>query len=404
MTSDKVKRQKRTVKEKDIKRNEQNFLAKAKSIHGDKYDYSNVSYINSQTKVEIICKKHNKSFFVIPNNHTNKKSGCPYCCGGIRLTIEDFIKQVIPIYGNRFDYSKAIYINMDTKIEIICKKHNITFWQMPDNHIYQGVACCGCHKENIDIRSKNNTLTLEIFIEKAKSIHEDKYDYSKSIYLGNEKEIEIICKKHKKSFWQKPKHHIYSKSGCQTCGNEIISDKKTYTEKEFIDKANVIHNNKYDYSKIKYIGYYIKIEIVCLLHGSFWQKPTNHINQKNGCPQCGIGNISAIETDWLDSKRISKKNRNQVLVINGKKYNVDACIQRSKTIYEFYGDYWHGNINLPRFASDKMNERNNKTFGELYARTIERETELKAAGYKIVSIWESDWNAKQKSKKKSRNT
>ena len=67
-------------------------------------------------------------------------------------------------------------------------------------------------------------------------------------------------------------------------------------------------------------------------------------------------------------------------------------ISRSSTttIYEFYGDYWHGNPNS-RFKPDDMNKAVKKTFRELYQATIQKEQELIAAGYKIVSIWESDW-------------
>ena len=54
------------------------FIEKAKLIHGDKYDYSKTNYINYSTKIEIICKKHG-SFFQTPNGHLEGKEGCNYC-------------------------------------------------------------------------------------------------------------------------------------------------------------------------------------------------------------------------------------------------------------------------------------------------------------------------------------
>jgi hypothetical protein len=138
----------------------------------------------------------------------------------------------------------------------------------------------------------------------------------------------------------------------------------------------------------------VKGEIICNTHKkSFWQTPSTHIGiNPSDCPLCAGSSISKTETAWLDSKRISDKNRNINIYIDGQRYNVDAYTPRSKTIYEFYGDYWHGNPN--RYHADKINQLAHKTFGELYNTTIEREAVFIAAGYKIISIWEDDWNKK----------
>lgn len=87
-----------------------------------------------------------------------------------RLTTEEFISKAIKIHGDRFDYSKVKYTDSKSKVTIICIVHGV-FTQNPSNHLH-GTACPQC---NID----NRTLTTKIFIQRARVIHNDKYDYSK---------------------------------------------------------------------------------------------------------------------------------------------------------------------------------------------------------------------------------
>jgi hypothetical protein len=124
-------------------------------------------------------------------------------------------------------------------------------------------------------------LTTEEFITKAIIVHGDRYDYSKVEYIQNKKKIIIICPEHGE-FMQIPSGHIRGK-GCAICSNNVIS-----TKSEFIEKANIIHNFKYDYSLIEYKNRHSKILILCPDHGGFLQKPNNHLNKQN-CPSCAKG-------------------------------------------------------------------------------------------------------------------
>jgi len=121
-------------------------------------------------------------------------------------------------------------------------------------------------------------LTNEIFIEKAKKIHNNKYDYSLVDYKNNDIKIKIICPNHG-VFEQKPKKHLRGQ-GCFECNGN-----KKKTNEEFIDEANKIHINKYNYSLIEYNNNKTKIKIICSEHGIFEQAPINHLNG-NGCPKC----------------------------------------------------------------------------------------------------------------------
>lgn len=146
----------------------------------------------------------------------------------------------------------------------------------------------------INIYQMSKPLTIKKFIEDARRIHGDKYDYSK-VDLDNRDEkgrVCIICPKHGE-FWQRPSCHISMKQGCQKCKGEKLSIEQRSNTDDFIKKARIVHGDKYDYSKAKYIKSNIKVIIVCPKHGEFKTRPNDHLNGK-GCPLC---NESHLETE-----------------------------------------------------------------------------------------------------------
>lgn len=125
--------------------------------------------------------------------------------------------------------------------------------------------------------------TLKEFIKDANCIHNNKYDYSKSIYINNKTKLKIICKKHG-SFHQIPVDHLKGK-GCKECAGVLQLDTES-----FIKLAKEIHGELYDYSKTEYLNNKEKIIIICLKHGDFYQKPNNHLSLKQGCWKCAQEN------------------------------------------------------------------------------------------------------------------
>lgn len=117
------------------------FIKKAKEIHGDKYDYSMVNYVNNKSKIEIICKIHG-TFTQTPNRHVSKKQGCPSCYGNKKSNIIEFTQKANKIHFNKYDYSLVNYENCMTKVDIICNKHGI-FKQKPNCHL-NGEGCPNC--------------------------------------------------------------------------------------------------------------------------------------------------------------------------------------------------------------------------------------------------------------------
>lgn len=238
------------------------------------------------------------------------------------------------------------------------------------------------------IKTPGKKLNTEIFINRAIDCHGVLYDYSKSIYVNDKTKIEIICKYHG-SFWQTSNAH-FRNQGCPACGRDKTIKSHTKNTENFIAKANKIHNNKYDYSLTTYITRRTEVEIICPIHGLFLQTPNTHLQNK-GCPSCSK-NISHKEIKWLDNLGISKDFRHKVIKIGNTIIRVDAIDLDKKNIYEFYGDYWHGNPE--KYPREQINKSNFITFGELYDKTLLRESFLIAAGYKIISIWESEFDEK----------
>ena len=183
---------------------QQQFIDISNKIHNNKYDYSKSVYVNSVSKIIIICKEHGE-FLQQANSHS-RGIGCPSCARCKRLTTEEFIRRSNIAHDNKFDYSKSIYKNTDSKVIIICPIHG-EFQQNTKHHMY-GVGCSKC--------SGNNKITTKEFIKKAKKVHGDTYDYSKVNYVNNRKKITIICKVHNE-FTQTPKNHLHY--GCKKCAD-----------------------------------------------------------------------------------------------------------------------------------------------------------------------------------------
>ena len=213
-----------------------------------------------------------------------------------------FIQVANQIHNFKYDYSKVNYINTKHKINIICPIHGESL-QYPNDHI-NGCGCPKCAREN---SAKKHKMTTEQFIEKAREIHGNKYDYSKVQYERHNIPVTIICPIHGE-FEQKPDVHL-SGSNCPKCS-------KVYkpTTEEWIEKAKIIHDNKYNYSKVQYINAYTPITIICPEHGEFLQRPSNHLNG-SGCPECGKLNI--IEKNSISKEEFIKK----AIEIHGNKYD-----------------------------------------------------------------------------------
>ena len=187
------------------------FIEEAKKIYGDSYDYSLVDYKNSHEKVKIICPIHG-IFEQIPYNHLRGKK-CLKCAQEISKqqsstirTTKNFIEDAIKKYGDSYNYSLVDYKNRNTKIKIICNKCKRVFEQIARYHL-EGNGCPFC--------ARNQKKNTEQFIEDAKKVHGDKYDYSLVDYKDTHTKVKIICPTHG-VFEQRPLNHLTGE-GCSYC-------------------------------------------------------------------------------------------------------------------------------------------------------------------------------------------
>jgi hypothetical protein len=307
------------------------FISNANNVHSNKYDYSLIDYINTDTKIIIICPIHNK-FTQTPKAHINGQ-GCPRC--GIesahnlqKKSNDEFIKQCKDKHGDTFDYSKVQYTTCKDDIIIICRKHG-EFTQNASVHL-KGHGCKKCHDEQMSI---DRRFSVETVINNAKRIHGDKYDYSLIEYINNSTPFKIICHQKYKDgtehgiFLQSYQCHVAFGCGCTRCSL-----------------------NGFSKSQIEWLEFLMtKLQI-------------NIINIKNEKEHRIIGSFKL----------------------------ADGYCKELNTIFEYDGCYFHG---CPKCFTnrDLVNTRCKKTFKELYDRTIEKHKFCKEKGYKYISIWECEW-------------
>lgn len=369
----------------NVKYTTKSFIEKASLIHSNLYDYSKTQYVDSKTKIIIICKIHG-DFEQNASSHLIG-SGCSKCNGTESYTTIDYIRKAVEIHGNKYDYSKLNYINSKTKIKIICNDHG-EFEQQPGSHL-QGYGCSKC--------GGSEKLTTEKFIERATIKHDDIYDYSKVEYVNISTKVTIICKIHGE-FDQLAGNHLAGK-GCTKCAG-----KGTHTTYEFIDNANKIHNYKYDYSKSNYINSKSKLIIICNTHGEFTQTPQDHL-RCYGCQQCTqYKKYSKPQIEWLSYLQ----NQLNIIIehaentgehkINNSLYKADGYHKESKTIFEFHGCYYHGCPGCFPKRHD-INKVTKKSYNELYIKTLAKMDHCENENYKYIEMWECQWSELKKSDK-----
>lgn len=354
----------------------EDFVAKAISIHGDKFDYTNTVYVDAKTPVKVFCKTHGFSW-QLPNNHL-KGHGCELCAreNTRKLntkTTEKFIEDARKIHGDKYGYENVKYINCSTPVSICCKKHGY-FEQLPTYHL-QGCGCPECWKEDLSAKMLMNT---ESFIEKAKRIHGDKYDYSLVNYKSSDCKVMIKCDKHG-VFEQDPTNHLMGQ-GCPQCWNERRNELHAYNTKDFIEKAKKVHGDLYDYSESVYKGCFEPVCIKCNKHGVFWQRAGNHLFGQ-GCPHCkrsfGEEKIETILKKENITFIIQYIVKNENLFCSNEKFLVDFYLPDYNTIIEYNGRQHY--IPIGFFGG-------NKTFEQQKNRDMALRQYCKEHGIKLIEI------------------
>ena len=195
-----------------------------------------------------------------------------------RKTTEEFIADARKVHGDKYTYSKVVYINTATKVLIICDCGN-EFLQRPNSHL-RGDGCPRCGDK---ARVLSCTHTTERYIEKARVVHGNLYDYSLVNYIHNTQCVDIICCIHG-VFSQGAGSHLEG-HGCPSCAQDKINAILTNSHSEFLERSKIAHGDRYNYSLAEYIGADIKVKIICPKHGVFEQSPHLHM-RGHGCRLC----------------------------------------------------------------------------------------------------------------------
>ncbi|ARF12613.1 hypothetical protein Klosneuvirus_9_15 [Klosneuvirus KNV1] len=306
-----------------------------------------------------------------------------------------FVTKAINKFGDKFDYSRVVYVNNRTFIIIICKLHG-EFTQTPELHIRCIYACPKCKPKIIG--KKMNT---EEFIGKANLIHNKEYLYDLVEYINTSTKVIITCKIHG-NFQMAPNDHLSQKQGCYKCNKLRAAQIMILGTDKFIERSKEIFGDKFNYDLVNYINNQTKVILICKTHGKFETIPANHLKRGDGCTKC-YNNYSKKQIEWLnlimqeENIHIQHAENGGEYMIPNTNYKVDGFCKETNTIYEFMGDYFHGNPAL--YNPMKPNPTNKKLFGELYLNTFKKELLIMNLDYNYVSIWETEYDKIVKNKK-----
>lgn len=351
------------------------FVEKARALWGDTYDYpENQAYLGSKEKLKIICKVHGE-FLKSPNQLLKvPKSGCKRC--GIERRVDASrldgneelakLQELFPTYAD-FAFEGGTYTKVTDKVSFFCPEHGKQSVRL--SALKTGVGCGVC---NTLKGLENRKLSLEEFLARAKAVHGDRYDYSKSVYKSTQTDIEIVCKEHG-AFWQNTYHHMKG-SGCPRCFFDSRSEVfLPFTT--FLSRAVEVHGDRYTYSDTGYTGVNSEVEIRCKEHGVFLQRGSDHLAGCN-CPICaGIGSEGQRQlTDFLRGLGVEVLENYRIGL---GKHEVDCYIPEAKLAIEYDGLKWHSTLHRPK--THALNKRN----------------ALESSGVSLVRIFEDEWLLKQ---------
>lgn len=197
------------------KKTHEQFVADAVAVHGEKYDYSKSAYDGAKVKVEIVCREHGP-FMQAPNKHVAASRGCPQCGarrqGAMKeLGLESFLERALTKHRNKYQYDLSSYRLMNIPMRIGCKVHG-WFDQTPESHVKSVTGCAKCSiKKNAQAKSYGT----DVFIEKARMAHGDRYSYDITEFKRSGLKVKIICKTHG-VFEQIAANHLNG-YGCHSC-------------------------------------------------------------------------------------------------------------------------------------------------------------------------------------------
>lgn len=228
-----------------------------------------------------------------------------------KITQEEYIKRCAATHNGKYDYSITRYDKSSEKIRYICHKHGI-IEQNAHSHL-SGTGCPYCAIEENHDKSR---YTVERFIELAKKVHGDKYDYSQVEYKDSQTKVAIIC--HEKDilgnehgiFWQKPNSHLHGHK-CPRCNG------RRKTTEQWIAEAKAVYpDGKYSFEKTNYTHARDKVIVTCNEHGDFLTLPRDFL-RGHGCPKCQMPKLEALLEKTLQENGINYEGQKKAVWLQG---------------------------------------------------------------------------------------
>ena len=257
-----------------------------------------------------------------------------------KITQDEFIRRVKATHGEKYDLAQTVYRSASESVEVECRKHGV--FSIRANHFMNGVGCPKCAHTST---GKALQLTKEEFIKRLVAIFGDKYDYSLVEYGGYKVPVKLVCPEH--GVFEKQAGMLLAGKGCKQCGIERRAEKRKGVSvpskilvdvraASFIQKAEKLHNGKYDYSEVNYTSSQQPVDIICPKHGKFRQTPNNHLQGK-GCIKCTCNAISRVEQSLKEAfPQFEQSNRAQ---LNG--LELDLYEPNKRVAVEVNGVHWH---------------------------------------------------------------
>jgi hypothetical protein len=357
-------------------------IAIAKTIHGDKYDYSLIdeaTYTMRKQKVPIRCPEHGV-FYKSFQKHINMKQGCPECSGRKRYTNEEFIdKARKKVDCSNFTFEKTKYKTNHAKVVITChcKEENGQEhgdFEITPGHLLSGQGCPKCRY----IKSASSKRrTIEEVVAIANETHNNKYDYSQITEYKNDRiKYPIICPEHG-IFYQTFNNHIKGKQGCPKCGIRKCAETRTIPFEEYVQRAKAAHNNEYEYLPDSYTSQSGKVTIVCKKHGPFEMDAANHLFLGYRCPSCSFAHSRGEDElynficELIGSENVKQRERR---ILKGDE--IDIYVPSCNFGIEYNGLYWHSDAR--------------KEFDFHLKKTVRCEER----GIRLFHIFEDEWKNK----------
>jgi len=345
----------------------------------------------SHKKVWWVCKKCNYSWKAEIRSRALKGNGCPACSGRVPTESNNLaIKH--PYLLDEWDFDKNTILPFEVtpcsgkKVWWVCSNNLCNgSWFTSISHRVYGTGCPYCSGHKVGIKGSVESLFPKLATE---------WDYEKNNILPKEvtpfSGREVWWKCSVGHSWRAiVKNRTRNSNGCPVCAGQVVTEDNNLN----VNKLELV--KEWDYTKNdigpeEVMVYSIKkVWWLCSECGYSWRALVYSRSCGRGCPVCAKGSVSKVSQKWLDMLNIKTREH----YIEDLNIRVDGYDPETNTVYEFLGDFWHGNPNTQ--VSEDVNPVNKKTFRDLHEETLHRLRLLEKSGYKVVYIWERDFNNKE---------